>query len=111
LKELSIAEVHDCFTITELIIYEDLGFCEKGTAKEHVDAGTFTLEGELPVNADGGLKAFGHPIGASGLRMTYEVYKQMQEKAGPRQIKNPQLGLAHNLGGPPVVACVAVLGN
>ncbi len=111
LKELSVAEVHDCFTITELVICEDLGFCEKGTGKEHVDAGTFTLEGELPVNADGGLKAFGHPIGASGLRMTYEVYKQLQEKAGPRQVKNPKLGLSHNLGGPPVVACVALLGN
>lgn len=111
LKELSIAEVHDCFTITELIIYEDLGFCKKGEGKEHVEAGTFTLEGELPVNADGGLKSFGHPIGASGLRMCYEVYKQLQEKAGPRQVKNPQLGLAHNLGGPPTVACITILGN
>ena len=91
LKELSIAEVHDCFTITELTIYEDLGWCPIGKAKDYIDNGTFTLEGELPVNTDGGLKCFGHPIGASGLRMMYEVYKQLQGKAGPRQVKNPTL--------------------
>ena len=105
------AIVHDCFTITELIDCEDLGFSPKGRAKEDVEAGTFTLEGELPVNSDGGLKAFGHPIGASGIRMTYEVYKQLQGKAGPRQIKNVQRGLSHTLGGPPQVACVAVFGS
>jgi len=112
-KELDIAEVHDCFTITELVIYEDLGFSPKGRAKEDVEAGTFTLEGELPVNADGGLKAFGHPIAASGLRMTYEVYKQLQGKAQQpeRQLKNPRLGMSHVLGGPPQVACVAIFGN
>ncbi len=110
-KEMSLAIVHDCFTITELIIYEDLGFSPKGRAKEDVDAGTFTLEGELPINTDGGLKSFGHPIGASGIRMTYEVYKQLQGKAGPRQIKDARLGLSHTLGGPPQVACIAVFGN
>jgi len=98
-KEISIAEVHDCFTIHEMIVYEDLGFSPRGRAKEDIEAGTFTLEGELPVNTDGGLKCFGHPLGASGLRMMYEVYKQLQGKAGPRQIKNPRLGLTHNLGG------------
>ena len=76
--------VHDCFTITELIIYEDLGFSPRGKASEDVAAGTFSLEGELPVNTDGGLKCFGHPIGASGIRMIYEVYKQIQGKAGAR---------------------------
>jgi acetyl-CoA C-acetyltransferase len=100
-KEISIAEVHDCFSITELIIYEDLGFSPPGRAKEDVDAGTFALEGELPVNSDGGLKCFGHPVGASGLRMIYEVYKQLQDKAGPRQRNDARLGLMHNLGGLP----------
>lgn len=109
--ELDLAIVHDCFTITELIIYEDLGFSPKGRGWEDVEAGTFTLEGELPVNTDGGLKAFGHPIGATGLRTTYEVYKQLQHKAGPRQVKDAELGLCHTLGGSPQVAAVAVLGN
>jgi acetyl-CoA C-acetyltransferase len=98
-KEISIAEIHDCFTIHEMIVYEDLGFCPRGRAKEDIEAGTFELKGELPVNTDGGLKCFGHPLGASGLRMMYEVYKQLQGKAGPRQVKNPRLGLTHNLGG------------
>lgn len=110
LKELDIAEVHDCFTITELIIYEDLGFCPRGEAKKFIDDGVFELTGELPVNTDGGLKSFGHPIGASGLRMIYEVYKQLQGKAGKRQVKNPKLGLAHNLGGTPQVCCITILG-
>ena len=100
-QEISMAEVHDCFTITELINYESLDFCPRGKAKEDVDAGTFTLEGDLPVNTDGGLKAFGHPVGASGIRMAYECYKQLQGKAGPRQVKNPRLGLAHCQGGNP----------
>jgi acetyl-CoA C-acetyltransferase len=98
-KEISMAEVHDCFSIHEMIVYEDLGFSPRGRAREDIEAGTFTLEGDLPVNTDGGLKCFGHPLGASGLRMMYEVYKQLQGKAGPRQIKNPRLGLTHNLGG------------
>ena len=78
-------------------------------AGEDIEAGTFDLDGELPVNTDGGLKCFGHPIGASGLRMIYEVYKQLQEKAGPRQVKNPRLGLTHNLGGEPGSATVSVI--
>ena len=82
-------------------------------AKEDIDAGTFTLKGELPVNSDGGLKSFGHPIGASGLRMTYEVYKQLQGKAEQpvRQLKDPKLGLAHTLGGRPEICCVAIFGK
>ena len=111
--ELSMAEVHDCFTIHEMCIYEDLGWSRKGGAKDDIEAGTFQLKGELPVNTDGGLKCFGHPLGASGLRMQYEVYKQLQEKAGPRQVKNPRLGLTHNLGGTVWggVACVCITGN
>jgi len=99
LKEIDHAIVHDCFSITEMLIYEDLGFAPRGKAKEYVEAGVFDLEGELAVNTDGGLKCFGHPVGASGLRMIYEVYKQLQGKAGPRQRRNPTLGLTHNLGG------------
>jgi len=114
-EELSLAEVHDCFTITELIIYEDLGFSPRGKASEDVEAGTFALKGKLPVNPDGGLKCFGHPIGASGIRMVYEVYKQLQGKAGPRQIENPKLGLTHNLGGLPSIftssVCIFGLGQ
>jgi len=108
-QEISMAEVHDCFSITELLNYEDLGFSEPGKGPEDVKAGRFTLEGEQPVNMDGGLKCFGHPIGASGLRMTYELYKQLQGKAENRQLKNPKLGLAHNLGGFPGSATVGVV--
>jgi acetyl-CoA C-acetyltransferase len=112
-REISIAEVHDCFTCHELILYEDLGFSPRGRAREDIEAGTFTLTGELPVNTDGGLKCFGHPLGASGLRMMYEAYKQLQGNAGPRQVKNPFLGLTHNLGGNAgngIASCV-VVGN
>lgn len=112
-RELDIASVHDCFTITELIIYENFGFSPWGKAKEDIDAGFFELTGGLPVNTDGGLKCFGHPIGASGLRMTYEVYKQMQGKAQTpeRQLKDVKLGLSHTFGGPPQVSAVAILGR
>ena len=112
-EEIDLAIVHDCFTITELIIAEDLGFSPRGKASEDVEAGTFTLEGDLPINTDGGLKCFGHPIGASGIRMIYEVYKQLQDKAGPRQVKKADLGLTHNLGGRPgsFTASVAIFGR
>ncbi len=112
-EEIDIAEVHDCFTITELAIYEDFGFSPRGGAKEDIDSGFFTLQGGLPVNTDGGLKCFGHPVGASGIRMTYEVYKQLQEKAekAERQIRNPRRGLSHTFGGPPQLSAVAIFGN
>ena len=113
LSEISVAEVHDCFTIHEMTVYEDLGWSRRGRAMDDIEAGTFTLKGQLPVNTDGGLKCFGHPLGASGLRMQYEVYKQLQEKAGPRQVKDPRLGLTHNLGGSVWggIACIGVTGN
>ncbi len=112
-QEISVANVHDCFTITELTIYEDLGLSPKGKAKEDVESGVFTLTGDLPINTDGGLKCFGHPIGASGIRMIYEIYQQLRQKAGRRQIKNPTLGLTHNYGGHPPwgVAAVTIFGN
>jgi acetyl-CoA C-acetyltransferase len=110
--QLSMAEVHDCFTPTELVLYEDLGFSPRGTAWKDVLDGFFDLEGTLPVNPDGGLKSFGHPIGASGLRMMYEMWLQLRGEAGPRQIANPKLGLTHNLGGYPgkCVSFVSVVG-
>jgi acetyl-CoA C-acetyltransferase len=112
-EEISIAEVHDCFTITELTIMEDLQFSPRGRVREDIEADTFALDGKLPVNTDGGLKCFGHPIGATGLRMMYEVYKQLQGKAGPRQVKDPRVGLTHNQGGEPGAATVsiAIVGN
>jgi acetyl-CoA C-acetyltransferase len=113
LEEIDLAEVHDCFTITELVICEDLGFCPPGKAKEFIDAGVFELNGKLAVNPDGGLKCFGHPLGATGLRMVYEIYKQMQGKAGPRQRKHPRLGMTHNHGMNPGsgVGSVTILGQ
>ncbi len=112
-EEMSLMEVHDCFSITEFVTYEDLQISPRGKAKEDVDSGMFELDGKIPCQSDGGLKCFGHPIGASGLRMIYEVYKQLQGRAGERQIKNPRLGLTHNLGGFPVmsICSVAIFGN
>ena len=112
-KEIDLALVHDCFTITELITYEDLGLSERGKALSDVNAGVFQLDGELPVNTDGGLKSFGHPIGATGLRMIYEAVKQLQNKAGLRQVKNPRIALTHNLGGAPgrFTCAICILGT
>ena len=112
-QQISMAEVHDCFTPTELVLYEDLGFSPRGTAWQDVMNGFFDLDGTLPVNPDGGLKSFGHPIGASGLRMMYEMWLQLRGEAGPRQIENPQLGLTHNLGGAPgrCVSFVSIVGH
>jgi acetyl-CoA C-acetyltransferase len=112
-EQVSMAEVHDCFTPTELILYEDLGFAPRGHAWQDVLDGTFTLEGKLPVNPDGGLKSFGHPIGASGLRMMYEMWLQLRGEAGLRQIKTAKVGLTHNLGGRPgkCVSFVSIVGR
>jgi len=107
-EEISMMETHDCFSITELTAYEDLGISPQGKAKEDVDAGFYDLDGMIPNQPDGGLKCFGHPIGASGLRMVYEMYKQFQGKAGPRQIKDPKFGLTHNMGGFPALNIVSV---
>ncbi|MBN1226357.1 MAG: acetyl-CoA acetyltransferase [Deltaproteobacteria bacterium] len=107
-EELSLIEVHDCFSITELVTYEDLRISERGKAKNDIEEGFFSITGKIPSQPDGGLKCFGHPIGASGLRMMYEIYKQLQGKAGERQIKNPALGLTHNLGGLPQMNVVSI---
>ena len=112
-EEISMAEVHDCFTPTELVLMEDLGFSPRGHAWKDVNDGRFDLDGPQPVNPDGGLKSFGHPIGASGLRMMYEAWLQLRGEAEERQIENPQLALTHNLGGAPgrCVSFVSVVGK
>ena len=117
-SELAMAEVHDCFTPTELVLMEDLGFAERGFGWKEVLAGTFDLDGELPVNPDGGLKAFGHPIGASGLRMMFECWLQLRGEAPEeRRIasieRGRKLALTHNLGGQPgeCVSFVSVVGS
>lgn len=110
MKEIDLAQVHDCFTMTELLTYEDLGFIEKGSASEHITSGTFELDGELPVNTDGGLKTFGHPTGATGVRMIYENVLQLQGRAGPRQVQGATTALSHNLGGAPQTCGLVILG-
>ncbi|WP_428249550.1 acetyl-CoA acetyltransferase [Ferrovibrio sp.] len=111
--DLKLTEVHDCFSITELVTMEDLGLSDEGRAPFDILDGRFDREGALPCQADGGLKCFGHPVGASGLRMAYEVYGQLLGRAGARQIKQIDFGLTHNLGGQPSnsVAAVSILGR
>tara|TARA_B100000676_G_C18054953_1_gene833776 strand:- start:292 stop:1491 length:1200 start_codon:yes stop_codon:yes gene_type:complete len=111
-KELDMTEVHDCFSITELVVMEDLQLCEEGGAVNAILDGAFDRDGDVPCQVDGGLKCFGHPIGASGLRMAYEIYLQLHGRAGKRQLDNPSMGLTHNLGGHPFrnVASVSVFG-
>jgi acetyl-CoA C-acetyltransferase len=112
-EEIDIMEVHDCFSINELTIYEDLQISKRGNAREDIENGFFGLDGKIPCQPDGGLKCFGHPIGASGLRMMYEIYKQLQGKAERRQKKDVKLGLTHSLGGqPPQSVCsVCIVGT
>ncbi|WP_204164612.1 acetyl-CoA acetyltransferase [Nocardioides daejeonensis] len=111
--QIDLAEVHDCFTPTELVLMEDLGFSERGKGWRDVLDGRYELSGALPVNPDGGLKSFGHPIGATGLRMMFEAWLQLRGEAGKRQVPDAELALTQNLGGQPgsCVAFVAVLGN
>lgn len=107
-EELSMFEVHDCFSITELLTYEDLQISPRGRAVEDIENGFYELDGSIPCNPDGGLKSFGHPIGATGIRMLYEMYLQLQGRADQRQIADPRLGLTHNLGGFPALNLISV---
>ena len=114
--EFAMAEVHDCFTPTELVLMEDLGFCERGTAYKEILSGAFDLDGDLPVNPDGGLKSFGHPVGATGLRMLYECWLQLRDEAPQeRQIdrRGRTLALTQNLGGYPgeMVSFISIVGT
>jgi acetyl-CoA C-acetyltransferase len=111
-EQLDLIEVHDCFSITELVVMEDLGLSDEGRAPADIRDGRYDRDGAIPCQTDGGLKCFGHPVGASGLRMAYEIYTQLLGRAGPRQLQSPSVGLAHNLGGIPNrnVASIAIFG-
>ena len=111
-EQVSLVDVHDCFSVTELVTMEDLQLSPEGTAIADVLAGFFDAGGKVPCQIDGGLKCFGHPIGASGLRMVYEMYLQLQGRAGQRQLGSPTWGVTHNLGGFPSqnVAAISVIG-
>jgi len=112
-EDLSMIEVHDCFSITELVTMEDLHISPPGGAINDVMDGFYNAGGKVPCQIDGGLKCFGHPIGASGLRMIYEVYLQLLGRAGPRQLPDPRYGLTHNVGGVPYqnVCSVSIIGR
>lgn len=110
IDDIHIAQLHDCFTLTELLSYEDLGFCTRGSGPEMVAEGVFELGGKLPVNTDGGLKSFGHPTGATGVRMLYENTLQLRGEAGERQVTGATRALSHNIGGMPQACGVVILG-
>ena len=112
-EEISLTEVHDCFSITELITMEDLGISGEGQGIRDTLDGLFDADGKIPCQIDGGLKCFGHPIGASGIRMLYEIYLQLLGRAGERQLADPRIGLTHNLGGQPSqnVAAISIVGR
>jgi acetyl-CoA C-acetyltransferase len=105
---IDVATVHDCFTIAEIVAYEDLGFCEKGEGGKLIQAKETYVGGRIPVNVDGGLKSKGHPIGATGVSMAIEITKQLRGEAGERQVKNAEIGLAHNVGGTGQVTAVHI---
>jgi len=108
-EEIDVAEVHDCFTISELIAMEDLGFCDRGKASELVRNGETSLSGSLPINTDGGLLADGHPMGATGIAQICEIVRQLRGEAGARQVPSSIIGLAHNVGGIGGTAVVHIL--
>lgn len=110
-EQLDLAEVHDCFSIVELLTYADLGFCEPGKSAELLSSGATRRDGDIPVNVSGGLLSCGHPVGATGLRMVCEIAEHLRGTAGDRQIPNARLGLTHNIGGPGAVAAVMILGK
>ncbi len=97
--DVKVADVHDCFTVAEIMAYEDLGFCKKGAGGQFIAERQSYIGGKVAVNVDGGLKAKGHPIGATGVSMTYEIAKQLRGEAGERQVPNADVGLTHNVGG------------
>jgi len=106
--KINLAEVHDCFTIAEVISYEDLGFCNVGEGGKLVDSGATSLDGRIPVNTSGGLKAKGHPVGATGTAQAYEMYLQLTDQAERRQVKDAQIGLTQNIGGSGATAAVHI---
>ncbi|HVO37221.1 MAG TPA: thiolase domain-containing protein [Candidatus Acidoferrum sp.] len=107
-ENVNCAEVHDCFTIAEIIAYEDLGFCRLGEGGKLVESGETRLGGRIPVNTSGGLKAKGHPVGATGTGQAYEMYLQLTGQAEKRQVKDAEIGLSHNVGGSGATATVHI---
>jgi acetyl-CoA C-acetyltransferase len=107
-EDIDVAEVHDCFTIAEIMAYEDLGFCKAGEGGRLVESGETRLGGRMPVNTSGGLKAKGHPVGATGTGQAYEMYLQLTGQAEKRQVTNAEIGLAHNVGGSGATATVHI---
>ncbi len=112
-EQFDLVELHDCFTITEIVLYESLGLSKPGEGWKDAMSGKYEIGGQLPVNTDGGLKAMGHPVGASGIRMIYESWLQFHGLAGQRQLKDPKLAMAHCLGGKPWynVSSVVIVGS
>lgn len=110
-ERVDIAEVHDCFSINEIIAVEDLGFCPKGEGGKFVESGAIAREGQKPVNTAGGLKSIGHPVGATGIRQITDLVKQLRGEYGPLQIKDANTGIALNIGGSGATAVVHILGN
>jgi acetyl-CoA C-acetyltransferase len=108
-KDIDVAEVHDCFTIAEIVAYEDLGFCEQGKGGPLIEDGQTSIDGKVAVNTSGGLKAKGHPVGATGAAQAYEIYLQLTEQAGKRQVKGAEIGLTHNIGGLGATGVVNIL--
>jgi len=107
-EDIDVAEVHDCFTIAEIIAYEDLGFCKPGEGGRLAESGETSLNGRIPVNTSGGLKAKGHPVGATGTAQAYEIYLQLTGQADKRQVADAEIGLTHNVGGSGATATVHI---
>jgi acetyl-CoA C-acetyltransferase len=110
-KDIDVAEVHDCFTISEIMAYEDLGFAKPGEGKDLIQSKETYLEGSLPVNVDGGLLSKGHPIGATGGSQIRTVVLQLRGEAGEAQVKDPEIGLIHNIGGVGLYGNITILGR
>jgi acetyl-CoA C-acetyltransferase len=110
-KDIDVAEVHDCFTIAELIISEDIGFCKKGDGGKLVQSGDTAIDGNIPINTSGGLKSKGHPVGATGVAQAYEIFLQLTGQAGARQVNGAEIGLTLNLGGHGSTAVAHVYSN
>ena len=109
ISDINVAEVHDCFTIAEIMAMEDLGFCKKGQGGRFIQSKATQLGGKIPVNTSGGLKACGHPVGATGVKQIIEIATQLQGRADKRQVKNAKVGLTHNVGGTGATVVVHVL--
>jgi acetyl-CoA C-acetyltransferase len=110
-EDINLAEVHDCFTITEILDTEDLGFCKKGEGGKFIEQGNTEIGGKIPINPSGGLKSKGHPIGATGIAQICEISWHLRNEADKRQVSNAEIGLTHNLGGTGSVAGVTILSN